>query len=145
MPFGYSYLLDMYGCRIGAADDLELNYRFLEKLVDKLGMTRMSQPVVIHGPRNSEGVELYPDKAGVSGWVALIESGIQIHTLEPTHFVTLDVYSCNCFDPKVVLEYAEETFGFTAYEEHYVKRGAHFNLQQPWKPTQAGIGPNLSV
>ena len=46
-PFGYSYLLDMYNCRIGAADDLELHYSFLERVVDKIGMTRMSQPVVM--------------------------------------------------------------------------------------------------
>jgi S-adenosylmethionine/arginine decarboxylase-like enzyme len=135
----------MYDCRVGAADDLELNYRFLEKLVDKLGMTRMSQPVVIHGPRDNKGIELYPDKAGVSGWVALIESGIQIHTLEPTHFVTLDVYSCNCFDPKVVLDYAKETFGFTAHEEHYVQRGAHFDIQQTWPPEETGVGTHLSL
>lgn len=48
-PFGYSYYLDMYSCRVGAADDLELHYRFLERVVDKIGMTRMSQPVVMHG------------------------------------------------------------------------------------------------
>ncbi len=132
MPFGYSYLLDMYNVQVGACDDLEKNYRFLESLVDRLGMTRMSQPVVIHGPRDNKGVELYPEKAGVSGWVPLIESGIQIHTLEPTHFITLDVYSCNCFDPKVVYNYAKETFGFEGYEEHYIKRGEHFGFQPPW-------------
>jgi len=93
-PFGYSYYLDMYNCRVGAADDLELHYRFLERVVDKIGMTRMSQPVVMHGPTD-KGRELYPDKAGVSGWVPLIESGIQIHSMEPKRFITLDVYSCN--------------------------------------------------
>lgn len=132
MPFGYSYLLDMYGVQAGACDDLEKNYRFLEKLVDRLGMTRMSQPVVIHGPRDSKGIELYPEKAGVSGWVPLIESGIQIHTLEPTHFITLDVYSCNCFDKQIVWDYAQETYGFDQYEEHYIKRGEHFGIQPPW-------------
>ena len=56
MSFGYSYYLDMYDCKAGTADDMELTYRFLERLVDKIGMTRMSQPVVMHGPtraRNS--------------------------------------------------------------------------------------------
>jgi len=86
--FGYSYLLDMYECRAGVADNLELHYRFLEELVDRLGMTKMSAPIVIHAPRN-RGVEQFPEKAGVSGWVPLIESGIQIHSIEPTHFITL--------------------------------------------------------
>lgn len=58
-PFGYSYLLDMYDCRPGAADDMELTYRFLEELVDRLNMTRMSQPFVIHAPTKN-GVELFP-------------------------------------------------------------------------------------
>ncbi len=123
-PFGYSYLLDMYDCKTGVADDLELHYRFLEKLVDKIEMTKMAPPIVIHAPRDKEGKELYPNKAGVSAWVPLIESGIQIHSIEPTHFITMDVYSCNKFDPKVILEYAHECFGFTRCEERFLSRGS---------------------
>jgi S-adenosylmethionine decarboxylase len=118
----------MYGCKDGVADDMELTYRFLERLVDRIGMTRMSQPVVIHGPTD-HGRELYPEKAGVSGWVPLIESGIQIHSIEPTHFITLDVYSCKEFDPKVILEYAKECFGFTEHEEHFFVRGKSYGAK----------------
>jgi S-adenosylmethionine/arginine decarboxylase-like enzyme len=125
-PFGYSYLLDMYMCRVGAADDLELHYRFLERIVDEIGMTRMSQPFVIHAP-TLWGVELFPEKAGVSGWVPLIESGIQIHSLEPTRFITLDVYSCNKFDINIVKNFAKKYFEFEEYEEHYIERGLKFN------------------
>jgi glutamate racemase len=56
-------------------------------------------------------------------WVPLIESGIQIHSIEPTHFITLDVYSCNKFDKMIVLDYARECFGFDHYEEHFFVRG----------------------
>jgi S-adenosylmethionine/arginine decarboxylase-like enzyme len=121
-PFGYSYLLDMYNCRVGAADDLELHYRFLERLVEKLGMRAMSAPVVIHAP-TCGGQELYPDKAGVSGWVPLITSGIQIHSLEPTRFITLDVYSCNWFSQVDVHNFAKETFEFGRMVDHWVERG----------------------
>ena len=124
-PFGYSYYLDMYNCRVGAANDLELHYRFLERVVDKIGMTRMSQPVVMHGPIKN-GYEMYPDKAGVSGWVPLIESGIQIHSMEPTRFITLDVYSCNRFDKTIILDYARECFGLDKAEEHYFARGTGY-------------------
>lgn len=124
-PFGYSYYLDMYRCRTGAADDLELHYRFLERVVDKIGMTRMSQPVVMHGPTN-RGTELYPDKAGVSGWVPLIESGIQIHSIEPKRFITLDVYSCKEFDPNIIKHFAHECFGFEGCEEHFFERGTQY-------------------
>ncbi len=124
-PFGYSYYLDMYDCRVGAADDLELHYRFLERVVDKIGMTRMSQPVVMHGPTKN-GVEIYRDKAGVSGWVALIESGIQIHSMEPKRFITLDVYSCNKFNSEIIYNYAKECFGFGDSEQHYFVRGKKY-------------------
>lgn len=112
----------MYRCKDGVADDIELTYRFLERLVDRIGMTRMSQPIVIHGPTD-HGRELYPDKAGVSGWVPLIESGIQIHSIEPTHFITLDVYSCKEFNKYTIFEYAQECFGFMQHEEHFLVRG----------------------
>lgn len=123
--FGYSYLIDMYECRKGAADDMELHYRFLEELVDRLGMTKMSAPVVMHGPR-VRGIEQFPDKAGVSGWVPLIESGIQIHSIEPAHFITLDVYSCRKFESSVVSSWAQECFGYKNHEEHFLHRGVKY-------------------
>jgi len=104
---------------------MELTYRFLERLVDELGMTRMSAPVVIHAPRD-KGVEMYPDKAGVSGWVPLIESGIQIHSIEPTHFITLDVYSCKKFEATTVFNLARETFGFIDHEHFFTMRGKEY-------------------
>lgn len=126
-PFGYSYFLDMYDCAEGTADDLELTYRFLERLVDEIGMTRMTPPIVIHGPTD-HGKELYPDKYGVSGWVGLIESGIQIHSVEATHFITLDVYSCNEFSPQTVKTFAHKHFLFKDYEDHFVTRGFKYNV-----------------
>jgi len=125
-PFGYSYFIDMYGCREGVADDMELTYRFLEQLVDRIGMTRMAPPVVIHAPRDKNGAEIYPEKAGVSGWVPLIESGIQIHSIEPTHFITLDVYSCKEFDPNIIKQFAHECFGFAGCEERFFERGTMY-------------------
>ena len=88
-------------------------------------MTKMSAPIVIHAPTIG-GVEVYSDKAGVSGWVPLIESGIQIHSIEPTHFITLDVYSCKPFNQQTVKEFAEETFGFKSCEEHFIERGQNY-------------------
>jgi len=127
-PFGYSYLLDMYQCRPGAADDLELNYRFLEALVDLIGMTKQGPPHVYHGPTKN-GVELFPEKAGVSAWIALIESGIQIHTIEPKRFISLDVYTCGSFEADKVVVFARETFGFENYEERFLERGLKYAEQ----------------
>lgn len=121
-PFGYSLLLDCYGCFPGAADNLELIYRYLEELVDRLRMTKMSAPVVIHGPRE-QGHELYPDKLGVSGWVPLIESGIQIHAIEPTRFITIDVYSCRTFRAELVVDFTRATFAPDYIQQHFLERG----------------------
>jgi len=126
-PFGYSYFLDMYNTKVGSADDLELIYRFLEKLVDEIKMTRMTPPVVVHGPTDN-GREIYPDKYGVSGWVGLIESGIQIHAIEPKRFISLDVYSCSQFDPKTVFDFARKYFDFDQYEEHFIPRGMKYHI-----------------
>ena len=124
-PFGYSYFLDMYNTATGTADNMELVYRFLERLVDEIGMTRMTPPIVIHGPTD-HGEEIYADKYGVSGWVGLIESGIQIHSMEPKRFITLDVYSCNKFDSEIIYNYAKECFGFGDSEQHYFVRGKKY-------------------
>lgn len=124
-PFGVSYLLDMYNCTPGAADDLELNYRFLERLVDLIGMTKQGPPLVFHGPTENS-VELYPDKAGVSAWIPLIESGIQIHTIEPKRFISLDVYTCGRMNTELIRQFAQDTFGFDRCEEHLIQRGIDY-------------------
>jgi S-adenosylmethionine/arginine decarboxylase-like enzyme len=123
--FGYSYILDMYDCALGICDDLEAHYRFLERLVEALGMDKMSAPFVIHAPRLG-GIEQYPDKAGVSGWIPLIQSGISIHSIEPTHFATLDVYSCKWFEPEQVIAVAEPTFGYCHCEQRFIDRGTRY-------------------
>jgi len=125
-PFGVSYLLDIYNCREGAADDLELCYRFLEQLVDVIGMTKQCNPIVYHGPTKN-GIELYPDKAGVSGWVALIESGVQIHTIEPKRFVSIDIYTCGAIDTEKAKKFAMETFGGLRCEERLLERGVDYH------------------
>src|SRR5688572_3574521 len=105
-PFGYSYLLDCHECRPGVADNMETIYRFLEELVPAIGMTSFTLPMTVHGPRDKSGIELYPEKAGVSGCIFLIESAIVLHGMEPDNFITLDVYSCNCFDKNIVFNRA---------------------------------------
>jgi S-adenosylmethionine/arginine decarboxylase-like enzyme len=154
--FGKSYLLDMYGCKVGTCDDIELHYRFLEELVVRIGMTPMSPPFVIHAPARYrpqtklkqdkeytkeiyiggdfptysndiyDRIELYPDKAGCSAWQPLVESGLQIHSLEPSHFSSLDVYTCGKLDENLIREFAKKIFGFTSFEEHLINRGVNY-------------------
>jgi len=84
-------------------------------------MTKQSPPFLFR----SDG-KAFPDKAGLSGWLPLIESGIQIHTLERDRFVSLDVYSCKQFDTAVVLAYAREVFKPADMEHEFVHRGKKY-------------------
>jgi S-adenosylmethionine/arginine decarboxylase-like enzyme len=124
-------MLDCFDCQPGIADNLEATYRYLEELVNLLGMTKMAPPIVIHGPRDPQGNELFPDKAGVSGWVPLIESGIQLHGLEPTRFITIDVYSCRIFDPFVVRVFTEGFFRPANITHQFCERGNATNNCPP--------------
>jgi len=138
--FGVSLMLDCYDCRPGACDDMELHYRFLEELVYRIGMTPMATPTVIHGPREFQWLrsmdgdykqklgfaEKYPDKAGISAWQPLIESGIQIHSLEPKRFMAMDLFTCGALDKDEVIRYTREVFGFQHYEDFYLERGLKY-------------------
>src|SRR5690606_24879169 len=113
MAFGKLFCLDCYNCEADL-NSIELVYRFLEELVELIGMTPMGNPAVIHGPRKN-GVELYPDKEGVSGVQFLIESSITVHTIIPKKFVTLDIYTCGELDwatQSKVIKFAKDTFKF---------------------------------
>ena len=122
VPFGYLLTLDLYGCKEGVCDDINLCYSFLEKLVEKLGMKKQSPPYIFR----SDSTE-YPDKAGLSGWIPLIESGIQIHTLTPKDFISIDIYSCKKFSLELVEEFAKDYFSAKEVEMNFIERGVRFN------------------
>jgi S-adenosylmethionine decarboxylase len=119
-PFGYLLTLDLYEVKPGICDDIKACYTFLNDLVDKLKMTKMCPPFIFYGPPE------YPDKAGVSGWVGLIESGIQLHTLSPKNFVSIDVYSCQEFSKEGIAEYCKEYFGAKEVESDFILRGTKY-------------------
>jgi S-adenosylmethionine/arginine decarboxylase-like enzyme len=121
-PFGYSLLLDLYDCEDGLADNINFCYNFLEKLVDFLKMQKQSPPYLFRTDDDK-----YPDKAGLSGWVPLIESGIQIHTLTPRNFISIDVYSCGKFDKELVEVFAKEHFKPKKTEKKFLIRGEEYH------------------
>ena len=103
--FGYQLLLDLYECKEGVCEDLNLNYQFLDEMVKKLGMEKQAPPNIFR----SDEVR-FPDKAGLSGWVPLIESSIVIHTLSPKNFISIDIYCCKSFDSEKAKEVCHDFF-----------------------------------
>ena len=119
--FGYQLLLDLYDCKPGVCDDLTLNYQFLDEIVGYLGMEKQSPPSIFR----SDEVR-FPDKAGLSGWVPLIESSIVIHTLTPKNFITIDIYCCRYFDVPKAIEFCKKFFGPKKVDDQYIVRGMNY-------------------
>ncbi len=121
-PFGYSLMLDLYDCREGVSDDITFCYDFLEKLVEFLKMQKQSPPFIFR-----TDAKMYEDKAGLSGWVPLVESGIQIHTLTLKNFISIDIYSCGKFSEQDVEEFTKKHFEPKKVEKRFVNRGIEYH------------------
>jgi S-adenosylmethionine decarboxylase len=128
--FGYQLLLDLYNCKEGVCDDLNHCYKFLDETVDFIGMEKQAPPNIFVSPKE------YPEKAGLSGWVPLIESSIVIHTLSPKNYISIDIYSCKEYDPKQVEEYVRNYFEAEIIDSQFIKRGFNYFSIEMEKPNE---------
>lgn len=122
-PFGKELLLDCYGCNSTKVDNLDVVYEFLDKVVEVLGVKKQSPPFVFHSPPE------FPDKAGISAWVPLIESGVQIHTLTEKNFVSIDLYTCGKLTDKMqndLKDLVTLTFSPEKINSHFILRGIEY-------------------
>lgn len=120
-PFGYHLIMDLYRCKKETCSDLDFARKFLINLVEFLGMQKISDPVVIRADEKK-----YPHLVGYSGWIPLIESGIQVHAISMTRFASIDVYSCKKFDPEKVKDFVVERFGCEKLSKHFITRGEEY-------------------
>jgi len=116
--WGFQLVLDCFGCDEEVCCDLDRGYEFLDKICIQLKMTKQSQPYVFKTCETA-----FPGKPGYSGWVPIIESGIQIHTSANNRFISIDVYSCRPFDEAEVLEFVKEWFEPRHIETCFLHRG----------------------
>jgi S-adenosylmethionine decarboxylase len=119
--FGYHLIMDCYGCEKKAVDSMEVCYKYLDDIVTLLKMHKQTQPFVVY----TDPIK-YPDKAGISGWVPIVESGISIHTLTPTDFVSIDVYSCKKYNIEKVKAFTRSVFHPKEIEEKFFLRGEKY-------------------
>ncbi|MBI5734009.1 MAG: S-adenosylmethionine decarboxylase [Candidatus Kerfeldbacteria bacterium] len=119
--FGYHMILDLYGCNHKACGSLEICYNFLDKITDIMKTHKQAPPYIIF----TDGKK-YPDKAGLSGWVPIVESGVSIHTLTVTNFITIDVYSCKKFDQKKIKNFIFRIFKPKKYDTKYFPRAVDY-------------------
>jgi len=119
--FGFELLLDLYDCRPGACDDLNLCYKFLDEIVGYLGMEKQAPPNIFRTPD-----ERFPDKAGLSGWAPLVESSVVIHTLTPKNFISIDIYCCKEFDINKAKLFCRRFFLPKRMDEQFILRGVDY-------------------
>jgi S-adenosylmethionine/arginine decarboxylase-like enzyme len=114
-------MLDFYNCKEESVDDIRLCYDFLDRLVGFIGMKKQSPPYIFRTDAKE-----YPSKAGLSGWIPLVESGIQLHTLVAKNFVSIDIYSCGFFDPEKAEEFAIRFFEPEKIDRTFLLRGKEY-------------------
>lgn len=119
--FGYHLILDLYGCDPKALDSMSVCYNYLNDMVDLIKVHRQSQPMVVY----TDPIK-YPDKAGISGWIPIVESGFSIHTLTPTRFASIDIYSCKKYDREMVKKFTIKVFKPKEVEEKFFLRGEKY-------------------
>lgn len=121
MAFGYELLLDLYEVKKGVCDDLDLCYRFLDEIVPYLGLEKQSPPFLFRSDDRR-----FPDKAGLSGWVPLIESSVVIHTLSPRDFISIDIYCCRIFDKEKAIAFTADFFHPQKLDSQFLERGSAY-------------------
>lgn len=117
--WGYQLIIDCFGCTEEVCCDLDYGYEFLDQICVHLQMTKQTQPYIFKTCERT-----FPGRPGYSGWVPIIESGIQIHTSANNRFVSIDVYSCKKFDAHEVESYVRRWFQPRSVQSQLFYRGS---------------------
>ncbi|MBI2656155.1 adenosylmethionine decarboxylase [Candidatus Woesearchaeota archaeon] len=119
--FGLHVTIDGSGCNKRKLASVTLVYDILNKLPDRIGMTKMTLPYVVKWlDKFAHGTE------GISGFVMIAESHISIHTFPDQDYVFMDIFSCREFDAERAAEYLTEAFEAKKYHKNVLKRGIDF-------------------
>jgi S-adenosylmethionine/arginine decarboxylase-like enzyme len=120
--FGFSVAVDLYGVNSYACKALDFNYRALEDLAAHINMKTQAPPWLFVSP-----VPDTHEKAGLSGFLPLIESGITIHTLSNKGFVTIDVYTCGQVEELQVVDFLRTRYDSKDEEWQSMSRGTKYH------------------
>src|SRR3989344_4241796 len=119
--YGLHLTLDGYGADSKKLADVGLLYETLNSLPKKIGMHKVGFPHIIQFTE--------APITGISGFIFILESHISIHTYAAKRFISMDVYSCKEFNPKIVIHFLEKIYRIKKTETNLVRRGTYFNLK----------------
>jgi S-adenosylmethionine decarboxylase len=99
---GHHLLLDLYDCDVKRLEDARLIKQILRDLPARVGMKRISEPLV----------KKYESKTdeGLTGFVLLAESHCSVHTYPRFATVHCDVFSCKLFEAMEIANYLKKKF-----------------------------------
>ena len=119
--FGVHVTIDASKCNKMKLASISTVYSILDKLPEKIGMTKMTLPYAVKWmDKFAHGTE------GISGFVMIAESHISIHTFPDQDYVFMDIFSCRNFDAESAIRYLTGAFEAKKFDKHVLKRGIDF-------------------
>ena len=126
--FGEHLTIDGYNGSYNKLNNEKLVYKCLDTLPEKLGMHKLSKPVVYFAKGNDT-----KDPGGWSGFVVIEESHISIHTFPGRGFISADVYTCqNGLNVKKIKKIFKEMFELSSLETNFLIRGKKYPQENIW-------------
>ncbi len=131
--FGTELLLDLYDCAPDNLNNKEFCSDFLNNAIVILDVYKQANPIVVQTPLSyvdRKGTLINcSDKVGLSAWIPLVQSGIQLHTLIAKNFVSIDFYTCGRFDEEMknkLEDFSRNTFKPKKIDAQLVQRGIYY-------------------
>ena len=115
--FGQHLTIDASKCDIKKLMDYSLVYDILNKLPEKLGMTKMMLPHVVKWLDAGATID------GISGFVMIAESHISIHTFPEKKYAFIDIFSCKQFDAEGAVQLLINAFMAKKHTTKTIIRG----------------------
>lgn len=120
--FGVHVTIDASGCNKRRLTSQSIVYDILNRMPEKIGMTKMTLPYVVKWLDKFS----ITNNAGISGFVMLAESHISIHTFPDYDYVFIDIFSCRHFDTDKAVKYLTDAFDAKRFIKNILKRGLDF-------------------
>ena len=122
---GMHLIIDGYDCHSELLGERAALLHFLRELPEKIGMSVLIPAMV----KEIEYPLCKVEDQGLSGFVAIYESHIAVHTWPKQAQIQADVYSCKPFDPEAVLAHFVHDFGMGSFDTELIeRRKRHFRL-----------------
>ena len=116
--FGYHLAMDLFNCDPKASRDMKKCYQYLDTMPDKMKIHKQSPPFIFY----KDGI----GKAGLCGWIPIVESGLSLYSFFCNNFMSVDVYSCKKFSIDKVVKITAETFKPREIKKQFILRGEKY-------------------